>query len=535
MSKNIGYNGNSFVKKAGVEHSFTKDQLEEYVRCSEDIVYFVKNYCKIITLDHGLQYFDPFPYQEKMLKVFSQERFVINLLPRQMGKSTVVAAYLLHYAIFTPDKSVGILANKAATSREILSRIQRMYENLPLWLQPGVKEWNKGSMVLGNGSWLMAAATSSDSIRGFSFNVIYLDEFAHVDQQVEFWESTYPVVSSGNTSKVLITSTPNGLDLFYKIYTEAEDGKNNFYPIKVNWWEHPARDDEWKRITLSNIGLEQFKQEYENAFLGSSGTLIDGEKLAQLVIKEPIVEKDKIKQYVRPEEGHIYVCIVDVSRGKGLDYSAFQIMDITSMPYRQVCTFRDNTITPIDYAEIIYRMAKIYNEAYILIEVNDIGEQVSDVLHYDFEVETILYTESAGRAGKRISGGFGSNVDKGIRTTKSVKAIGCNMVKMLIEQDQLIVSDFQTIQELSTFSRKGVSYEAEPGCYDDMVMCLVLFGWLSDQGFFRDLTDINTLAKLKQRHEEDLYDEMLPIGFNNEDIDNISSDEMPQIPNWFNY
>jgi hypothetical protein len=522
-NKNIGYNGNSFLKKSGISMEFTRDQIDEYIKCSNDIVYFVTKYCKIITLDHGLQLFDPYEYQKKMLRAFTEKRFVVNLLPRQMGKSTVVAAFLLHYAIFTPDKAVGILANKAATSREILSRVQRMYENLPLWLQPGVKEWNKGSMVLGNGSWIMAAATSSDSIRGFSFNVIYLDEFAHVDQQNEFWESTYPVVSSGESSKVIITSTPNGLDLFYSIYTKAEEGNNDFYPIRVEWWEHPKRDEEWKRVTLSNIGLEQFKQEYENEFMGSSGTLIDGSKLKHLTPRNPIFERDKIKQYEKPEKDHIYVCVVDVSRGKGLDYSAFQIIDITKMPYRQVCTFRDNMVTPIDYAQIIHMCHKLYNDAYILVEVNDIGEQVSETLHYEFEVEALLYTESAGRAGKRISSGFGRNSDKGIRTTKSVKAVGCNMLKMLIEQDQMIVNDFQTIQELSTFSRKGISYEAESGCNDDLVMCLVLFGWLTDQGFFKELTDINTLSRLKQRSEEELYEEMLPVGFNDYDLDEDTS------------
>jgi hypothetical protein len=513
VSKNVGYNGNSFLKKAGIEQEFTPEQIEEYVKCSQDIVYFVKNYCKIITLDHGLRLFDPYEYQERMLKAFDEKRFVINLLPRQMGKSTVVAAYLLHYAIFTPEKAIGILANKAATAREILSRVQRMYENLPMWIQPGIKEWNKGSMILGNDSWIMAAATSSDSIRGFSFNIIYLDEFAHVDQQVDFWESTYPVVSSGDNSKVLITSTPNGMDLFYKIYTNAEEGRNNFYPIKVNWWEHPKRDEKWREVTLSNIGPEQFQQEYENEFLGSSGTLITGSKLKELVFKTPIQEGHGLTMYEEPKKDRTYICVADVSRGKGLDYSAFHIIDSTEMPYKQVCTFRDNMINPMEYAEVIFRTTKSYNDALILVEINDIGEQVSDVLHNDFEVEGILFTESAGRSGKRISGGFGKNVDKGIRTTKSVKAIGCNMLKMLVEQNQLIINDFNTIQELSTFSRKGNSYEAESGCHDDLVMGLVLYGWLADQPFFKDLTDINTLAALRERSEEDMISDLTPFGF----------------------
>ena len=518
---NIGYNGNSLVKKAGVEHQFTPEQVQELYRCSTDIIYFVSTYCKIITLDKGLQLFKPFEFQERMLETFAEKRFIVNLLPRQMGKSTVVAAYLLHYAMFNADKTIGILANKAATSREILSRIQRMYEHLPLWMQLGVKEWNKGSMVLDNDSKIIAAATSSDSVRGLSLNIIYLDEFAHVRQQVEFWESTYPVISSGEDSKVIITSTPNGMDLFYKIYKEAEEGKNNFTAIKVHWSEHPKRDEKWKEETLKNIGMEQFKQEFLTEFMGSSGTLIAGDTLQTLSPTDPVTESDGIKQYIKPSPDRSYVIVVDVSRGKGLDYSAFSVIDITQMPYQQVCTFRDNFVGPVDYASIIFNVGKLYNEAFIMIEINDIGGQVADLLFLDYGYENLIFTENAGRSGKRVSGGFGKNVDRGIRTTASVKRIGCSILKMLVEQQQLIIPDFDTIQELSRFSRKGNSYEAESGSHDDMVMTLVLFSWLTDQGYFKDLTDINTIMALREKTEEQIEENLLPFGF----IDDGSSHE----------
>ena len=527
---NIGYNGNALVKKAGVEHEFTPEQIKELIKCSEDIVYFVTNYCKIITLDKGLQLFKPFAYQERMLDVFDKNRYVINLLPRQMGKSTIVAAYLLHYAMFNAEKTIGILANKAATSREILSRIQRMYEHLPLWMQLGVKEWNKGSMILANDSKILAAATSSDSIRGLSLNIIYLDEFSHVGQQTEFWESTYPVISSGEESKVIITSTPNGMELFYKIYKEAEEGKNNFTPIKVHWSEHPKRDEKWKEETLKNIGIEQFRQEFEVEFLGSSGTLISGQKLRMLSPCVPINQANGMCQYEKPEKGRTYALIADVSRGKGLDYSAFSVIDITTMPYKQVCAFRDNMVGSIDYANIIHHVAKLYNEAFLLVEVNDIGGQVSDILYLDYGYENMVFTENAGRSGKRISGGFGKNVDRGIRTTKSVKAVGCSMLKMLIEQNQLIVTDFNTIQELSRFSRKGVSYEAESGATDDLVMGLVLFAWLSDQSYFRDLTDINTMSALREKTEAEIEEDLLPFGFIYDGIEDEGSGMQPG--NW---
>jgi hypothetical protein len=527
---NIGYNGNSLIKKAGIEHEFIPEQIKEIYKCSTDIVYFVSNYCKIITLDKGLQLFKPFEFQVRMLDTFDKNRFIVNLLPRQMGKSTIVAAYLLHYAMFNDEKTIAILANKAATAREILSRIQRMYEHLPLWMQLGVKEWNKGSMILANDSRILAAATSSDSIRGFATNIIYLDEFAHVNQQVEFWESTYPVISSGDDSKVIITSTPNGMDLFYKIYSDAEEGNNNFVPIKVHWSEHPKRDEKWKEETLKNIGYEQFKQEFLVEFLGSSGTLISGDILQTLVSRNPIMESQGLTQYQKPVQDRVYALIADVSRGKGLDYSAFSVIDITEMPYKQVCVFRDNMIGPTDYATLIHNVAKLYKDAYIMVEINDIGGQVSDILYFEYGYENLVFTENAGRSGKRVSGGFGKSVDRGIRTTKSVKSIGCSVLKMLIEQNQLIIQDFNTIQELSRFARKGNSYEAEPGAHDDLVMGLVLFSWLSDQSYFRDLTDINTMAALREKTEEQIEEDLLPFGF----IDDGINQEEPayQVSSW---
>ena len=270
-------------------------------------------------------------------------------------------------------------------------------------------------------------------------------------------------------------------------------------------------------------------------FLGSSGTLIDGAtlKYLQSAYKEPLHESQGLAIYERPEKGRTYVCIADVSRGKGLDYSAFHIIDVTQMPYKQVVTYRNNFVTPVDYADIIFRTTKSYNDAYVLIEINDIGGQVSDTLHFDFEIETLLYTESAGRSGKRISGGFGSNVDKGIRTTKQVKSIGCSVLKLLAEQRQLQIHDFHTINELSTFSRKGVSYEAESGCHDDLVMGLVLFAWLTTQTFFKEITDINTMMKLREKTDEQLMDELLPFGLTYDDIEPTEPTYIPRRDDWF--
>lgn len=507
------YNGNPNILKVNIRQEFTKEQIDELIKCNGDPVYFARNYCKIITLDHGLQLLDLYDYQVRMINEFSSRRFVVNLLPRQMGKTTVVAAFILHYVIFNPEKAVGILANKASVAREILARIKRMYEYLPKWMQPGIKTWNKGDIELGNDSKIIAESTSNDSVRGFSFNFMYLDEFAHVEHQAEFWESTYPVISSGDSSKLIITSTPKGLELFYKIFNEAEKGLNEFHPISVHWSEHPKRDEKWKELTLKNMGELAFSQEYLCSFLGSSGTLISGSALKSLSYSSPLIENNEgMKLYIAPEKNHRYAITVDVSRGKGLDYSAFHVIDITKMPYQQVCVFKSNMITPLDYSQMIFTSAKAYNDAAVLVEINDIGGQVADSLFYDFEYENIIYTENAGARGKRISAGFKS-AERGIRTTKTVKAIGCSMLKLLVEQHQLIINDFGTIQELSTFSKKGTSYEAEVGSNDDLVMGLVLFAWMSDQQYFKELTDISTLEKLRDKTEEQLEQELTPFGF----------------------
>jgi hypothetical protein len=531
-----GYNGNANIKRKGMSIQFTPEMIQEYVKCAKDPIYFAEKYIKIVHVDHGLIPIRMYEYQKEIAKAITFNRRVTVNTSRQAGKTTTAVAIILHYVLFNDHKTVALLANKGDAAREILDRIKIAYEALPKWMQQGVVEWNKGSVEFENGCKIIAGATSSSAIRGKSISFLYIDETAFVENWDEFFASVFPTISSGNTTKILFTSTPKGLNHFYKTCEGGREGKNGYIYIEVPWWKVPGRDEKWKRETLEGMDfdMQKFAQEFECAFLGSSGTLIEGSKLKQLVIRTPISDKHHIKQYAHPEKGRIYVCVVDVSRGKGLDYSAFQIIDVTEMPYRQVCVFRDNMVTPIDYAEIIHASIKAYNDAYTLIEINDIGEQVSEILHYDYEVETLLFTETAGRSGKRISGGFGKSVDKGIRTSKSVKAVGCNMMKMLVEQDQLIINDFETINELSSFSRKGVSYEAESGKHDDLVMCLVLFGWLTDQTFFKDITDINTMQKLKLMNEEQMYEDLLPVGFNNEDFD-VEAAAISPTTNWFNY
>ena len=536
LSKLKGYNGNALLKRSNQNIEWTPDLVAEYVKCSNDVVYFTETYMKIINIDKGLVSFKLYDYQKEMLKSMQENRFTIIATARQAGKSTVTCAFILWYIIFHAEKTVALLANKGETAREILGRVQLAYQHLPKWLQQGVKEWNKGSMELENNSRVLAAATSSDAIRGYSINLLFIDEAAFIENWDTFFTSVYPTISSGQESKIVLVSTPNGLNHFYALWTNALEKRNGYNPIRVSFERVPGRDQKWREDTLAsmNFNMEKFEQEYCVEFMGSSGTLIAGWKLKELVHQTPISQKEGLFQYIQPKEKHVYITVCDVSRGKGLDYSAFQVIDVTSMPYVQVCTYRNNMITPIDYADVIFRVSKAYNNASVLVEINDMGEQVSNSLHYDFEYDNVLFTENAGRAGKRISTGFGgASIDKGIRTTKQVKATGCAILKLLIEQNQLVINDFHSIEELSTFSRKGVSYEAEEGKHDDMVMPLVLFAWLSDQQYFKDYTNINTLLKLREKSEEDIMNDLSPFGFVDDGRGDISTDlDLPPTGNW---
>lgn len=529
------YRGNTLLKGTNVRIGWTQEMILEYAKCKSDIIYFIEKYIKIVTED-GLVPIVLRDYQKEFILSMHNNRNTICMMGRQQGKTESVRAFMIHYIIFNEYKTVGLLANKEATSMEILGKIQTSYENIPKWLQQGVVSWNKGTFVLENGSRIIASATSSTAIRGYTLHSLLIDEAAHIPHFDDFLTSVLPTISAGKETKVIMVSTPNGLGIFHSIWRNSELGNNSYNRVKATWRDVPGRDESWRTEALKmlNNDVERFAQEFECEVMGSSGTLIGGWKLKELVHQLPLHTREGLSKYAEPIVGHSYVCIADVSRGKGLDYSAFSIIDVSMMPYIQVCTYKNNLITPVDYANILHRVCKSYNSASVLVEVNDIGEQVSTSLHYDFEYENILSTESAGRAGKRITSGFGSNIDRGVRTTKSVKSVGCSILKLLIEQNQLIVNDFDTISELSTFSRKGVSYEAESGKHDDLVMGLVLFAWLSDQMYFKELTSINTLAKLREKTDEEMAQDLTPFGFfdNGMPLDDVI--EAPRTGNWLN-
>ena len=519
------YLGNPLLKKANVQVEWTKDQILEYQKCMQDPLHFCKNYIKIVSLAEGLVPFDVYNFQKEMLGTIHNNRFTICKLPRQSGKTTTIISYILHYVLFNEQMRVAILANKAATARDILSRLQLAYENLPKWMQQGVMSWNKGSLDLENGSRIVASSTSSSAVRGGSYNMIFLDEFAFVPHNVaeDFFSSVYPTISSGQKTKVVIVSTPNGMNLFYKLWSDAESGRNSYNPIEVHWSEIPGRDEKWKKETIANTSQEQFNREFECEFLGSINTLVHPTKIKSMVFDEPIQTNAGLDLYKKPESGRTYTLVADVARGTEQDYSAFLVFDVSEVPYRIVAKYRNNEIKPLLFPNVIHDVAKAYNNAYVMIEVNDIGEQVATAMQYDLEYDNLIMASMRGRAGQILGSGFsGGKVQLGVRTTKAVKMLGCSNLKQLIETDKLIINDIQLIQEFSTFVKHGQSFQAEEGHTDDLAMCCVLFGWMTNQTYFKELTNVDIRERMFLEQQDQLEQDMAPFGF----VDNGLDDPM---------
>ena len=523
LNKKDSYLGNTNLKRSNVAIEYTPKQAQEYLKCAEDPIYFFKKYIKIVNVDKGLIPFKPYKFQEEIVDLASKERFVICKMPRQSGKTTTIAALLLWYVLFNDEGqyNIAILANKMQQSREILSRIQLAYEHLPKWLQQGIVEWNKGNIELENGSKILASATSSSAVRGGSFNLVYLDEFAFVSPNIqqEFFSSVYPTISSGKTSKILITSTPNGLDMFYRIWSDSEQKKNSYKRVEVAWWDVPGRGKKFKEETIANTSEEQWRVEFECEFLGSQLTLIDPNFLRQMVPERPVTFNDRTAIYEEPKSNNLYALCCDVARGVNRDFSAISVVDITTLPYKMVARFKANDITVQQFPTVIYELAKKYNEAFVMVEINDVGQQVADILQQDLEYENMVSTSFKGRDGVKISSGFGGvHMVNGLRTTVKTKKIGCSNLKTLIENKKLIANDFEVINELSTFISNGQSFAADQGKTDDLVMTLVMFGWMTTQDYFKNLTDTDYVRELNAEKQQE-NEAMLPFGFISDGFD----------------
>jgi hypothetical protein len=516
------YLGNPNLKKAHTKSRFTPKQVDEVIKCLGDPKYFIEKYLKIVTIDKGLVPFEMYDFQRKMVDTFHDNRFTICKLPRQSGKSTIIVSYLLHYVLFNDNVNVAILANKSSTARDLLGRLQLAYEYLPKWMQQGVLNWNKGSLELENGSRIVAASTSSSAVRGSTFNIIFLDEFAYVPNNIaeEFFSSVYPTISSGKSSKVMIVSTPHGMNMFYKMWMDAVNKKSTFVPVEVHWSEVPGRDEAWKEQTIRNTSEAQFQTEFECEFLGSVDTLINAQKLKAMAVIDPRRSPQGLDVFEMPIKDHTYVITVDVARGVQNDYSAFVVIDATQAPYKIVAKYRNNDIKPIVFPNVLDKIGKLYNKAYILIEINDLGQQVADAMQFELEYDNMMMVTQRGRAGQVLGGGFsGRGNQLGVRMTKGTKKIGTSNLKSLIEGDKLIINDFDIISELSTFISKGKSFEAETGSHDDLVMCLVIFSWLANQRYFKELTNIDVRGQMFTDQKNAIEADMAPFGFIDNGLD----------------
>jgi hypothetical protein len=534
------YLGNANLKAIGVDLEFTEDQIQEYLKCAKDPIYFIESYCKIVTLDHGLQPFKLYDCQKNKVNIIHNNRKIILMEGRQQGKTTTSAAYILWYTLFQESKTVAILANKASAAREVLYRYQLMYENLPIWLQQGVSTWNKGDIALENGSIVFTAATSRQGIRGKSVNMLYVDETAIIPNNLaeEFFTAVYPTISAGETTKILLSSTPLGYNHFWKFWNDAKNDRNGFVPLFIPYWEIPGRDEKWAETQRKLLGELKYNQEVLCNFLGSSLTLIAADTIAQLSADQPIHSKDGLDVYERAEKNKTYVIVADTAKGVEGDYSAFQIIDVTEMPYKQVGKYRDNKISPLLYPSVIYKLAKEFNDAYVLVEIN-VSEQVAEILYNEYEYENIIFV-NRNTNGQVVSGGFGGGrTQLGVITDKKVKRIGCSNFKSMAEEKKLLIRDADTISEISTFIQKRNSYQADEGYHDDLVMPFVLFSWLTTNPYFKDLTNINIRKELYEKRIHDIEQELTPFGIINDGQDEgafvDSTGQMWQSENSFFY
>jgi len=513
-NKPTSYNGNPNLKQIGTVISYTTEQVKEIIKCTQNPIYFIENYCQIVSLDKGLVPFKLYDCQKEKVHTILNNRKVILMEGRQQGKTITSAACILWYTLFQENKTVAILANKSSAAREVLSRYELMYEMLPIWMQQGVKTFNKGDIELENGSKVFTAATSSSGIRGKSVNWLYIDEAAIIPNNVaeDFFTSVYPTISAGQTTKILLTSTPLGYNHFWKFWNEAEQGLNGFVPMFIPYNRIPGRDDKWAEEQRAMLGELKFNQEVLCNFLGSSNTLINPDTISKMSVKPYVYSKDGLDVFVEPEEDHVYMLVADTSRGVGGDYSAFTVLDITSYPYSVVAKYRSNKISPLLFPNIIYKVAKDYHKAYCLIEINDNGQQVADTLYMDLEYENVFFVGSNSKSGQYLSGGFSNGATLGVRTTKQVKRLGCTSFKSLVEGTKLLIHDPDIINEISTFIEVRGTHKADEGYQDDLVMCLVLFSWATNESFFKDLTDSNLRKALYEDQMKQIEENLTPFG-----------------------
>lgn len=496
------------------KRSLNTIQKLEYIKCSIDIIYFIEKYIKIIHVDKGIVPFKLYPFQKDMINMYNDNRFSISVTARQMGKTQTTAAFIAHFMLFSNSKEVAILANKQTQAKEILERIRDSYEKLPYMFKSGTKVYNKNMLKFDNGCTVGAYASDAASIRGRSIALVYIDEAAFINNDYEFYESTFPVLTSGKETKMIMTSTPKGTrGMFYDTWIKSDPElptNNGFARKMVKWYEHPDRDDEWRDDVMGKLSRDQFEQEYCGSFQGSVDSLLPTHVAEKLVIAEPIESGAMFRRYAMPEPNHKYFMTVDTARGLGKDYSVIHVFDVTKIPYEEVYIHQSNTISPMVYAGFVDRVGKEYNYADVLIELNDIGESIATDLYYNYEYENVLYVHKEN--GTQVLGYSGPSSLLGIKTSTVTKSIGCSSIVTLIDKNKLIIKDASTIDEFGNFIAKGKSYEAASGAHDDLVMTCVIFAWATTQTYFIDNFKVDVRGEIRNDNGEieDAY--ALPFG-----------------------
>jgi hypothetical protein len=519
MAKSLsgGYGGNPLLPLPGDEVQLTAEELVEFAKCMRDPLYFISTYVKISNVDEGITSFTPYQFQEAIIKELQDNRFVIAKLPRQCGKSTViVCGYFLWYVLFNTDVSVALLANTEDTAIMLLDRLKNSFELLPRFLKQGVEKWDQKLLKFANKARVRAAATSGSAIRGDTFNIVFLDEFAFVPANIalEFMASVFPVISSGKSTKLFIVSTPNGFNLFYRLFTDSVKSLNSFKNLAYTWRDvYFARNPnateaealQWADEAIKNMAgnRQKFQQEFECDFLGSANSLVAPWKLAQIDWRVPMEVRGKLRIYEKPvflsEAGpaHVYLVTVDVAQGQQLDSSVAQVIDITTSPFKQVAVYQDDSIKPAQFAPIIAQIGNWYNKAFLFFEVNGEALLTAQICQEELEYENLIQIFMHKKKGQQMSAGHALNAKVGLKSSVATKRIGCTGLKSLMENDKLIVNDYETMTQLTTFvgkpDKRGLLtvYEAEIGNHDDCISPLVLLGWLTAQSAFENYVGLN--------------------------------------------
>lgn len=508
------HNGNPNLRGQFESIEYTQEQLEEYLKCRDDFFYFCENYCYIRSGTNIVK-FIPYDYQKELVKDILSNKFSLAKMSRQSGKSTILSALITWFVIFEENYEVLIAAHVHKQAIEIMGRCKTIIENLPLWLQDGIVKWNELEIVLENNSKITSSATTKNAARGRSPTFILLDEFAFVDTNIanEFYNSIYPTLSAptNTKAKLVIISTPNGMNHFYKLAVDAKSKKNNFKYNEINWNDVPGRDDAFREKTIKDVGLDRWEQEFECIFLGGEDALISPGILKRIVFDDPLETLDNgcLKVFKRPRQDNTYMMTVDPSRGKGIDSSAIVVFNVSKYPIEVVAHYRDPNISNIIFPGYINRLGKIYNDAACLVEINDSGGQVADMLFDEFEYVNLLGCIPDGRNGQKLKG-YGIK-GKGLKQSQVTKRVGCSNLKSLIDLNKIVINSFDIVSELSNFVRKDNSYGASTGNHDDLVMCLVIMAWITQQPFFKNYVELG-MKDVFANEFDDIDNDMLPLG-----------------------